>query len=149
MPIDPLFGVELAADELTSNIMLSPTYVVTPNNKYIPLKADVEGRLEIIAGAAGGQETMVRVAFGSVPAAYGAGAQLVTTAFRNILQVRNNLDQAIVITLDGTTDHFQLKSGEVGDYTGVAMLSGATVRVHYDGVVPTSGEVVISAWSNF
>lgn len=101
-----------------------------------------------LLAATAGQEPMVRVAFGSVPSSYGAGAQLVTTGFRNILQIRNNTDAAIVISLDGVIDHFQLGSGEIGSYTGVAMVSGATVRIKDDGVSPTSGEVVMSAWSD-
>ena len=63
-------------------------------------------------GISGGQEPFVRIAFGSVPAAYGAGAQLVTTDFRNIVHVRNNTDEPVVISLDGATDHFYLASGE-------------------------------------
>jgi hypothetical protein len=47
MPIDPLYGIELTANELTNNIPMAPLYVVTPNNKFIPAKADAQGRLEL------------------------------------------------------------------------------------------------------
>jgi hypothetical protein len=102
---------------------------------------------EELLASSGGHEPLVSVAFGSVPAAYGAGAELVTTGFRNILQVRNKTNQEIFITLDGTTDHFYLEAGEVGDYKGISLSVGATVRIKYDSVAPTSGSVLLSAWS--
>jgi len=98
--------------------------------------------------SSGGQESLVRVAFGAVPAAYGVGAQIVATDFRNILQVRNNTDQPIIISLDGVTDSFYLGSGEVQEYTGVAVPSGSAVQIRSDVTPPSSGEVIMSLWSD-
>ena len=47
MPIDPLFGIQLDADDLTNNIPMAPLYLITPNNKFIPARSDALGRLEI------------------------------------------------------------------------------------------------------
>ncbi len=152
MPIDPLFGIELTAAQLTNNIPMAPLYVVTPNNKFVPVKSDVTGRLEItgsIGGApSGGTETLARIAFGSVPVAYVIGAQLVTTAIRNHLLVRNDTDGDILLSLDGATDNFKILANEVGSFDGVTIASGATVRVKQDGGAPSLGEVTISAWSD-
>ena len=131
-------------------------YVTDPNladfESAIKPGATVKLTLEDIMAAelstSGGQEPFVRVAFGSVPAAFGAGAQLVTTAFRNIVHVRNNTDQAVIVSLDGATDHFYLATGEAQEFSGVAVVSGGTIQIRYDVTPPTTGEVVLSAWSD-
>lgn len=139
-----IYRTDIIKDVTDNNLVDFETTIKSSSTVKLTIADIMSAELNV----SGGQEPMVRVAFGSIPAAYGVGAQLVTTAFRNILQVRNNTDVSIVVSLDGATDHFQLGSGEIGDYTGVAMVSGATVRVRYDVGAPTSGEVVLSVWSD-
>jgi uncharacterized membrane protein len=47
---DPKFGVELSADELTAQDPCSVVYGVTPNNTFIPIKVDSQGRLLLGTG---------------------------------------------------------------------------------------------------
>ena len=113
----------------------------------VAVNVDANGNLtaEPISGA---NETLVRVAFGAIPNNYGAGAQLTATGNRNHLFIRNDTDNVILVSLDGTNDHFIVKSGEGLEFSNVTILAGSNVRISYDTVAPTSGEATISAWSD-
>ena len=47
---EPLYGVELTNQELTPAIPSSVLYGVTPNNKFIPINIDDQGRLGLASG---------------------------------------------------------------------------------------------------
>ena len=49
MAIDPEYGVPLTADELNSQIPTSILYAVTPDNKFVPVKATEDGTLAVDA----------------------------------------------------------------------------------------------------
>lgn len=49
MAIDPQYNVPLSADELNSQIPTSILYGVTPDDKFIPIRIDDDGRVQISA----------------------------------------------------------------------------------------------------
>lgn len=114
----------------------------------IPLTPAANGAITSLPAPNGGTETLVRISFGSVLVAYDAGAQLVTTAARNHLMVRNDTDGDILLSLDGSTNHFKILANEVAAFDGVTIADASTVRIKRDGGAPTSGEVTLSAWSD-
>ena len=148
------FTAEDFASETTLALINEKITAVDTGNVTIgaslPAGANNIGDVDVasLPVAAGGTETLVRIAFGSVPVAYGAGAQLVTTAVRNHLLVRNDTDGDILLSLDGATDNFKILANEVGSFDGVTIASAATVRIKQDAGAPASGEVTISAWSD-
>lgn len=77
----------------------------------------------------------------------GSYATILTTASNfKILYLFNTCDQTIFVSLDnGTTDHFELESGEsvTVDFAAndIVLASGSVVRAKHAGVVPTSGSI--------
>ena len=110
-------------------------------------------------GAAGA--ATMRVVQGSVAATGGQGSILGTAltgtyataltlaADAAMLFLRNSCNQEILVSLDGTNDHFTMGQGDQIALdlknNGRKLASGATIKAKHTGVLPGSGKILVTA----
>jgi len=100
-----------------------------------------------------GVEALRTVAFGSVTSSYAAVGSATTDMIR-LVAFNNGTNQSLLISLDGTTDHFRvvgngfklldLTTNRVRD-DGLFIAKGTTFYIKDEGVAPTSGSFWIEA----
>lgn len=90
-------------------------------------------------------QSAVRVAFGSIGASYATALTVVGNGM--ILNIVNNLDQEVVISLNGgLNDHLFIPSGLTPtvvrlDFGSNEMTYSGVIQVKHNGVAPTTGAV--------